>query len=71
MKLNISEDDNALELSLAMEVHEYFRLNQMGARAIMEEVKNAVRQWPELTKKYSIPSAEQELKAPAFDQAMR
>ncbi len=71
LKLNISEDDNALELDLAMEVHEYFRLNEASARAIIEEVKNAVRQWPVLANKYRIPRAEQELKAPAFDKGMR
>ncbi|MEQ8715819.1 MAG: HipA domain-containing protein [Cyclobacteriaceae bacterium] len=71
LKLNISEDDNALDLNLVMEVHEYFRLNEASARAIIEEVKNAVRQWPVLANKYRIPRAEQELKAPAFDKGMR
>lgn len=70
LKLNISEDDNALELDLAMDIHEYFRLDEARASTIIEEVKNAVRQWPELANKYGISRVEQELKAPAFDVAM-
>ncbi|WP_370089398.1 type II toxin-antitoxin system HipA family toxin [Ekhidna sp.] len=70
LKLNISEDDNALELDLAMDIHEYFRLDEARARTIIEDVKNAVRQWPELANKYEISRVEQELKAPAFDVAM-
>ena len=31
LKLNISEDDNVLDLNLAMEVHEYFRLDKAEA----------------------------------------
>jgi len=69
LKLNISEDDNVLELALAMEVHEFFRLDESRARGIMEEVTKAVRQWPEVANKYGISRAEQELKAPAFDKA--
>ncbi|GAB4243641.1 MAG: hypothetical protein Tsb0034_21550 [Ekhidna sp.] len=61
MKLNISEDDNALELDLAMDIHEYFRLDEARARTIIEEVKNVVRQWPELSNKYGISRVEQEL----------
>lgn len=70
LKLNISEDDNALDLDLAMEVHQYFRLDEAHARNIIKEVKKTVRQWPELANKYGISRAEQELKVPAFDIAM-
>ncbi|WP_436515454.1 type II toxin-antitoxin system HipA family toxin [Ekhidna sp. To15] len=70
LKLNISEDDNALDLNLAIEVYEYFRLDEGRANAIIDEVKNAVQQWPDIANKYGIPRAEQELKASAFDQAM-
>ncbi len=71
LKLNVSEDDNALELALAMEVHPFFRLDEPKAKAIIEEVTKAVAKWPEVANKYGISRAEQELKAPAFDQAMR
>ncbi|MEQ8627363.1 HipA domain-containing protein [Ekhidna sp.] len=70
LKLNISEDDNALDLDLVMEVHEYFRLDATRARTIIEEVTKAVSQWADVVNKYGVSRAEQELKAPAFDKAM-
>lgn len=66
LKLNISEDDNALDLSLALEVCPYFRLKEDRANEIMEEVKVAVRKWRNVATKYGISNAEQELKSLAF-----
>ncbi|MEA3496388.1 MAG: HipA domain-containing protein, partial [Bacteroidota bacterium] len=39
LKLNISENDNALSLELAMEVHEYFHLDTAKAKQIIDVVK--------------------------------
>lgn len=69
LKLNISDEDNSLDLDLAIEVSEYFRLSEERAAIIITEVKTAVRGWRELAKKYGISRNEQELKAPAFRQA--
>ncbi|MEX0988471.1 MAG: HipA domain-containing protein [Bacteroidales bacterium] len=69
LSLNISEDDNALDLDLAMEVCPYFRLKDDRAFEIMEEIKTAVRNWREVANKYGISVAEQELKAQAFSRA--
>lgn len=69
LKLNISDQDNSLELDLAMEVHEFFRLSEKGAHTIIKNVKNAVRNWRKLANKFGISKAEQELKAIAFRQA--
>jgi serine/threonine-protein kinase HipA len=69
LKLNISENDNTLDLELAMEVHEYFRLTKAGAVQIIQRVKNSVGNWRSLAKKYRISKVEQELKALAFSQA--
>ena len=66
LKLNISEDDNALELDLAMEVHNFFRLSEVSAKKIIEEVKAAVSQWRKIATKYGISRTDQETKAPAF-----
>ncbi|MEA3446969.1 MAG: HipA domain-containing protein [Bacteroidota bacterium] len=66
LKLNISEDDNALDLELAMDVHEYFRLDKARALSIIDEVKAAVSQWREVETKYGISKSNQELKAVAF-----
>lgn len=69
LKLNISENDNALDLTLALEVCEYFRLTNEKARTIIFQVKKSVKKWRILAKKYGISRTEQELKALAFKAA--
>jgi len=69
LKLNISETDNALDLRLPLEVHEYFRLSRARADQIILKVKSSVRNWKKVAAKYNIPKSEQELKALAFSQA--
>lgn len=69
LKLNISENDNSLDLDLAMQVREYFRLEQKRAEEIIAEVKAAVKLWKRVAAKYKISQAEQELKAMAFQRA--
>ncbi|OFY96181.1 MAG: toxin HipA [Bacteroidetes bacterium RIFCSPLOWO2_12_FULL_31_6] len=69
LKLNISENDNALALELAMEVYPYFRLDKKKADSIIQEVQSAVKDWRKIATKYGISKAEQELKARAFLQS--
>lgn len=69
LKLNISEDDNGLDLDLALEVCPYFRLYKDQAIEIIEEVKSAVRNWRNVATKYGISKAEQDLKSMAFSRA--
>lgn len=69
LSLNISENDNALDVELAMDVHEYFRLKTSQAKAIVSEVKKAVLNWRERAQSYHISRSEQELKAGAFRRA--
>lgn len=66
LKLNISEDDNALDLNLALEVCSFFRIKEKRAKEIIEEVKLAVRNWRAVATRYGIPKAEQEMKSGAF-----
>jgi len=66
LKLNISDTDNSLDLNLALEVSEYFRLSDKRASEIIDEILNVVAGWKEVAKKYGISRAEQELKAIAF-----
>lgn len=66
LKLNISDEDNSLDLNLAMEVSEFFRLSEKRATEIKEEVLNAVSGWKEVAIKYGISRIEQELKTIAF-----
>lgn len=66
LKLNITEDDNSLDLELAMEVHHYFRLSRQAAEEIIQEVKMAVRLWRRIASDLGISKESQELKALAF-----
>ena len=66
LKLNISDEDNSLDLDLALEVSEFFRLSEERATEIMEEVMVAVRSWNEVAIKYGISRGERELKSIAF-----
>lgn len=69
LSLNISENDNALDLDLAMEVAPFFRLKEGRAREIVREVKQAVRSWRDVATTYGISDTEQDLKAKAFSKA--
>jgi len=66
LKLNISENDNALDIDLALEVIPYFRLSESRAKQIVEQVKNSVQNWRKIASKYGISKTNQELKARAF-----
>ena len=66
LKLNISYEDNSLDLNLAMDVSEFFRLTEKRATEIIEEVLNAVGNWKEIAIKYGMSRVEQELKSLAF-----
>lgn len=58
LHLNISESDNALDLGLAREVAEQFRVNDAKADTIIERVTEAVSHWPVLAQRLGIPRAE-------------
>jgi serine/threonine-protein kinase HipA len=66
LKLNISENDNSLDLKLALDVCEFFRLSEKRANEILNEVLNAVSKWKIVATKYGISRVEQEIKAMAF-----
>lgn len=66
LKLNVSEDDNALDLDLAMEVSPYFRLKEKEALAIIEQVKESVKNWQSIAQRVGLSRTEIELKANAF-----
>ncbi len=66
LSLNISEQDNSLNLDLAMEVAEYFRLTNDEAGSIMDEVKEAVSQWSQIANELGISQGEQQMIQAAF-----
>ncbi len=69
LSLNISESDNTLDFDLALEVRNYFRLDEEEAHQIISEVTEAVSNWKAVAKKYGISNTECELKSRAFKAA--
>ena len=69
LKLNISDSDNSLDLDLALDVCEFFRLEKDRAKKIIAEVKSAVRNWSIIATKYGISKSDQDIKAIAFQRA--
>ncbi|MEP6756427.1 MAG: HipA domain-containing protein [Chthonomonadales bacterium] len=66
LKLNISDIDNAQDLSLARDVAGFFRVEEPRARAIIAEVVAVVREWRPLAKTLRIASEEIERMEQAF-----
>ncbi|VWC15064.1 toxin HipA [Burkholderia aenigmatica] len=66
LKLNITEADNALDLELAREVCEYFRLDLGTADEIVDSFRNIVGQWRTLATRLGLSAREQERMGPAF-----
>jgi serine/threonine-protein kinase HipA len=66
LKLNITEADNALDLELAREVAEYFRLSLAQADEIIENFMGIVAQWRTIADGLGLPLREQERMSEAF-----
>jgi serine/threonine-protein kinase HipA len=67
LKLNIDLTDNSLDLNLALEVAEFFRLEKEEAEVIISNIKKIVSTWRIEAKKFQISSSEQDLMETAFD----
>jgi serine/threonine-protein kinase HipA len=66
LKLNITDADNALDLELAREVAEYFRVGRTDAEEIIESFQEVVSQWPKVASAVGLSKREQDNMAPAF-----
>jgi serine/threonine-protein kinase HipA len=66
LSLNISENDNALDFNLAMDVSKFFRLEKERAEQIIKQVTDAVENWRDVAKKHGISNAECASKSGAF-----
>ncbi|MEW7947556.1 hypothetical protein AB0908_01355, partial [Enterobacter hormaechei subsp. xiangfangensis] len=71
LKLNITESDNALDLELAREVSDYFRLNLKQADEIIADFREVISQWRTIAQRLALPFREQEHMAEAFRLADR
>ena len=66
LSLNISESDNALDFSLALQVAPDFRLSVREAESILEKITGAVSRWKAYADAVGIPRSEQETMDTAF-----
>jgi serine/threonine-protein kinase HipA len=70
LHLNIDDSSNALDLRLACEVAELFRVTPSGAKATVDRVVKVVSQWRSRATRIGIPRGEQEYMEPAFRAAL-
>jgi serine/threonine-protein kinase HipA len=63
----INEEDSTASLALAMEVAEYFELDEATARKIAAEVGKAVSKWRDEAARHGVGKAEIDRMASAFD----
>jgi len=69
LTLNITENDNRLDLNLALEVAASFHLDVSRAKEIMGTVRHAVKQWRHVATGQKLSKAEQEKMSLAFSLA--
>ena len=66
LTLNISENNNFLDLSLAMETANYYHLKKATAERILQEMQKEVSGWRRTAKKFGISNSEIEQTKRAF-----
>ncbi|CAN5125453.1 HipA domain-containing protein [soil metagenome] len=66
LSLNISLDNNSLDIGLALEVAGYFRLENKVANKIIKRIKESVSSWKEVSTKYKMSRIEQDRMANSF-----
>jgi serine/threonine-protein kinase HipA len=66
LTLNISDEDNSLDVELALAVAKHFRLSSLQAEQIFERMIQQISQWKEIATKYKLSRREQENMAGAF-----
>ena len=67
LTLNISENDNSLEVELALQVSSHFRLKPSEAKEIIDRIAKAISQWQKIANQYKLSRREQEMMAEALD----
>ncbi|MEA1887494.1 MAG: HipA domain-containing protein [Bacteroidota bacterium] len=69
LSLNITDDDNSLDLDLAFEVSEYFRVNSLNANIIIRNIRKEVKKWRSIASRLGISKYEQVMMSNAFRNA--
>lgn len=60
LTLNITETSNDLDLDLVMEIYPFFRLKEMEAKRIINEVKSSVINWKKIAREVGVLRGEVE-----------
>ncbi len=68
LSLNVSEDENTLDLDWARSVAEYFRVDETQREEIIEQVVAETSRWSEIATAHRISRGEQQMMEPAFKQ---
>jgi serine/threonine-protein kinase HipA len=66
LTLNITDTDNTLDLSLALNIAPHFKLKPDDAHQIVRDIKEITKQWRTLARKYEIGAGETEQVRRAF-----
>lgn len=66
LKLNISLEDNSLDLNLVLSISDFFRLEKEEAQMMIEQIKKVVSNWRQEAENYQISSSEQDRMENAF-----
>ena len=67
LSLNISLSDNTLDLDLALEVIEFFRMDRGRGLRIINRLRESVGRWRRIAERYQLPRSEQDRMAKVFD----
>jgi serine/threonine-protein kinase HipA len=67
LSLNISKQDNSLDMELALSVSAYFRIEKQKARQIINEVIESVSSWRNVAKEFGLSRSEQDRMSAAFE----
>ena len=67
LSLNISLDDNSLNLEVALGVIDYFRLEEVKALKIIKDVKISVSRWRSIANRYQLSKTEQDVMSHVFE----
>ena len=66
LTLNISENNNELDTSLALETAHLYQLKSDGAESILKEIRHEISNWRAVAKKFGISTSEMEQTKRAF-----
>jgi serine/threonine-protein kinase HipA len=66
LTLNISENNNELDISLALETAHLYQLKSDGAESILKEMRHEISNWRAVAKKFGISTSEMEQTKRAF-----